>query len=669
MSSARRRVPVQPNEHDDRETTFHRRRRLEEAHLARVRRDHAIAQSTRKYRFGWKHGKTMAYRDKYGVEVAGYFSLKEMHNHRVRFFPRNCRPRDVSAPAIAYTCAGHARPMCYRPFGMLPPHIMNALESHYLQVTKGLMVPEADLYNNIDQPTEPNFPSVIDPASFQKLIQTACETSLKLKEQNEYLRSGPKGMPRFLTHPRPYKNQILTHGEMIGSFVMYGTGKNVRSVCMKTRQVFYAHVLPLWKIEKIIEVMQRLQIPDDKMYHSPDDRRLSELCVSKRTEIIKADDRYILFTPSESNTVHSFAFERMDKITERECMEIFKKMVELVKFCHSRGVLMRNTKPRNYYLTIVNGEFVVRPSFLVDFCVEADNTDAMYARQSVCLPFLAPEMLTANPVPMHNRASEMWSLGINLFILLTGKYPFFAKTERLLFRAIKRKQQVWPINYISPRTKAIVEGLLIKIPAFRTTLDELCLELEYTFPDIRCRSNMLLRYQDMRVKKRLLSMYWNSYQNRLLPHNIRPIREELDILLQDLPLAREMSEADTRLIHDQVRHNIRENLTDIHMGIINLRLDQINDLVQKRDEEDCRRLNCEPDPVTLTIDDISLELLLPRSIYPTSQYYHPSQNDVDHLVYKLLQETGNLEWPLCLYNGIETVFPAPKFRGRDISTI
>ena len=47
--------------------------------------------------------------------------------------------------------------------------------------------------------------------------------------------------------------------------------------------------------------------------------------------------------------------------------------------------------------------------------------------------FIAPEVL----IGLYNHKCDVWSLGVTAFYILTGKMPFVALNEELLFKKIK----------------------------------------------------------------------------------------------------------------------------------------------------------------------------------------------------------------------------------------
>jgi serine/threonine protein kinase len=62
--------------------------------------------------------------------------------------------------------------------------------------------------------------------------------------------------------------------------------------------------------------------------------------------------------------------------------------------------------------------------------------------------------------------SDVWSLGVLTFAILTGSYPFKAETERDLYQKIGKGVFNVP-DYISPLGKAFIKRMLTLDPAKR----------------------------------------------------------------------------------------------------------------------------------------------------------------------------------------------------------
>lgn len=106
----------------------------------------------------------------------------------------------------------------------------------------------------------------------------------------------------------------------------------------------------------------------------------------------------------------------------REALELFAGICEAVHYAHQRGVIHRDLKPSNILV-----ESDGSPNIL-DFGLArpAGATDLLVSTTGQILgtlPFMSPEQTRGSPEDIDIR-TDVYSLGIILFELLTGQYPY-----------------------------------------------------------------------------------------------------------------------------------------------------------------------------------------------------------------------------------------------------
>jgi len=111
---------------------------------------------------------------------------------------------------------------------------------------------------------------------------------------------------------------------------------------------------------------------------------------------------------------------RLDEPTARS---YFEQMASALVECHANCVYHRDLKPENILLD-GNGNIKI-----ADFGLAMMAGEDMRSHQShtLCgsIPYVAPEVLTSSGSIQYSAAQvDVWSLGIVLFIMLTGKQPF-----------------------------------------------------------------------------------------------------------------------------------------------------------------------------------------------------------------------------------------------------
>ncbi|PQE04029.1 serine threonine kinase protein [Rutstroemia sp. NJR-2017a BVV2] len=151
-------------------------------------------------------------------------------------------------------------------------------------------------------------------------------------------------------------------------------------------------------------------------------------------------------------------------LTEPEVRFYTVQIAGAVKYMHAKGIIHRDLKMGNIFLdkdmNVKIGDFGLAALLM-------SNKDmAACRRTTLCgTPnYIAPEILAKNNGG-HDHAVDIWSLGIIIFAMLTGKPPFQSPTADEIYRRAKEREYEWPpqfikANMISPETQDLVAMML-----------------------------------------------------------------------------------------------------------------------------------------------------------------------------------------------------------------
>eukprot|EP01062_Namystynia_karyoxenos_P069653 TRINITY_DN65118_c0_g1_i1.p1 TRINITY_DN65118_c0_g1~~TRINITY_DN65118_c0_g1_i1.p1 ORF type:complete len:971 (+),score=169.41 TRINITY_DN65118_c0_g1_i1:69-2981(+) len=135
------------------------------------------------------------------------------------------------------------------------------------------------------------------------------------------------------------------------------------------------------------------------------------------------------------------------------------EIVLALEHCRRHRIIHRDVKADNVLLDRM-GHCVLTD---FGFAVRGHQADR---RSCGTLAYMAPEILS--PHTPCTGASDWWSLGVLVFMMLTGTYPFLRQDARATAEAICRGQIVFPKEpRLSAAAVSIVGDLLRKNPAFR----------------------------------------------------------------------------------------------------------------------------------------------------------------------------------------------------------
>lgn len=139
---------------------------------------------------------------------------------------------------------------------------------------------------------------------------------------------------------------------------------------------------------------------------------------------------YIIMERCSGGELFDFLQTETD-VPERECKRIMREILEAVDHIHSKGLIHRDIKPEN----IMFHDTTADPSTpkevqqkksikLIDFdtCQEYEPNSPSAKHIVGTMGYIAPEALKGEYSP----ASDLWSVGVILYILMTGDMPFCA---------------------------------------------------------------------------------------------------------------------------------------------------------------------------------------------------------------------------------------------------
>jgi serine/threonine protein kinase/Flp pilus assembly protein TadD len=117
-----------------------------------------------------------------------------------------------------------------------------------------------------------------------------------------------------------------------------------------------------------------------------------------------------------------------DQLTPRERLELFVSVCQAVQHAHQKGIIHRDLKPSNVLVTLHDGTPVVK---IIDFGIAkatgqqlTDKTLYTGFAQLIGTPlYMSPEQAALSGLDVDTR-SDIYSLGVLLYELLTGTTPF-----------------------------------------------------------------------------------------------------------------------------------------------------------------------------------------------------------------------------------------------------
>mmetsp|Transcript_79835 Transcript_79835/g.248112 ORF Transcript_79835/g.248112 Transcript_79835/m.248112 type:complete len:584 (+) Transcript_79835:71-1822(+) len=225
------------------------------------------------------------------------------------------------------------------------------------------------------------------------------------------------------------------------------------------------------------------------------------------------------------------------KFTESDAANVMRQILSALAYLHQSNFVFRDLKTENIMFAKPVQQGDVGNVKLIDFglcCPFERGTKIMKAAGT---PYsVAPELVTA-PV-QYDQKCDAWSAGVVMYIILSGQYPFRAKTKDALLQQIRRepvsfKDKAW--KKISKDAKTLLAELLRKKAEVRCevieALEHPWLQLNAVLPDENIMMDVVQSMNhfqglNMLQKAAITALAWRATDEDT--QHLRQIFESLD---------------------------------------------------------------------------------------------------------------------------------------------
>ncbi|XP_012502435.1 PREDICTED: serine/threonine-protein kinase 17A isoform X2 [Propithecus coquereli] len=162
--------------------------------------------------------------------------------------------------------------------------------------------------------------------------------------------------------------------------------------------------------------------------------------------------------------------DREEAFKEKDVQRLMRQILEGVHFLHTHDVVHLDLKPQNILLT---NESPLGDIKIVDFGLSRIMKNSEELREIMGTPeYVAPEILSYDPISM---ATDMWSIGVLTYVMLTGISPFLGNNKQETFLNISQMNLSYSeeeFDVVSESAIDFIKTLLIKKPEDRATAEE-----------------------------------------------------------------------------------------------------------------------------------------------------------------------------------------------------
>jgi calcium-dependent protein kinase len=119
------------------------------------------------------------------------------------------------------------------------------------------------------------------------------------------------------------------------------------------------------------------------------------------------------------------------KFGEKDAAEILVCLLKAVLFLHKNGIVHRDIKPENILFSMPGNYQTLK---LIDFGLSVIKSKSKDKYRVGSPYYMAPEMLNG----AYSYETDIWSIGVILYVMMTGKQPFQGKDQEQVFEKISK---------------------------------------------------------------------------------------------------------------------------------------------------------------------------------------------------------------------------------------
>ncbi|XP_064835533.1 tribbles homolog 1 [Oncorhynchus masou masou] len=184
-------------------------------------------------------------------------------------------------------------------------------------------------------------------------------------------------------------------------------------------------------------------------------------------DIVLGERWAYVFLEKDHGDMHTFV-KSLKRLDEVRAAQLFHQVTSAVSHCHQHGVVLGDLKLRKFVFSDRKRTHVKLEG--LENCRVLEGEDDSMSDTHGCPAYVSPEILNVSS-SYSGKQADVWSLGVMLYTMLVGRYPFHHPDRATLFSKIRWGQCCLPEG-LSPQAKCLLRSLLRKEPWDRLTAAE-----------------------------------------------------------------------------------------------------------------------------------------------------------------------------------------------------
>ena len=294
-------------------------------------------------------------------------------------------------------------------------------------------------------------------------------------------------------------SEDISSPALIGDYLIYEQLNNLRGITIHkayhkpTREELVCKIIPMKRYRDILATYWRIG---------------NHTNINEILEILIGDTKVYIFFNKHYGDLHSYVRNKR-KLKESEASKLFYQIVSTVESCHQKGIVLRDLKLRKFVFKD-SAKTQLKLEGLEDACILKVDNDLLDDKQG-CLAYVSPEILHTRDT-YSGKAADVWSLGVILYTMVIGRYPFHNEEPRVLFTKIRHLQYSIP-DTVSSQGKCLIRSLLRKQPQDRLLTNDILRHPWFRSNPIPYIHKSDVKVLDHRVPNKLIDHNLDLYSN------------------------------------------------------------------------------------------------------------------------------------------------------------
>ncbi|KNZ72467.1 putative serine/threonine-protein kinase HSL1 [Termitomyces sp. J132] len=227
-----------------------------------------------------------------------------------------------------------------------------------------------------------------------------------------------------------------------------------------TGQLAAVKILPIAPLVNSRASLATQQAKSDKQRLGID-REITMMKLMNHPNIMRIYDVYegekelfLVLEYVEGGELFDFLVNR-GRLPPGEALAYFKQIIYGLNYAHTFSIIHRDLKPENILIASISPPLIK----IADWGMAAFAHPSLQLDTSCGSPhYASPEIV--NGLSYKGNATDIWSCGVILYALLTGRLPFDDKNVRVLLGKVKSGKYDMP-TWIDPLAKDLLEKMLV----------------------------------------------------------------------------------------------------------------------------------------------------------------------------------------------------------------